>query len=1427
MTTLDTPIQQPVVDLDTPIQETPTVSGTSERLENFKTLKAAYLEHYNTGMPVVEAYLAHKGDFDKDGTLTQLSAEKLSQDNTAASTVIEEIALEDPEVFVESVEAETELREQREAMASDPTKQFVDAISTPQTEDSTKAAVANYVKLYELLEEATAGYDTLDYIKDIGVSFLPAGDTIREVSTLGQIVNNEDLMINLVTTFKQLPFEEQQELFPVLAKELLEGLGPLRGASALRNFIEPVSDEEFGDFGNFWKIVDGADFSNVAWSAGITALKLKNAFNLPKVLDRVDNKDAAGDVVAGALADEEIADAANMRQDTAFGDAVAFDTSVEDIGHTNNISTESLESIDKFFGRADKSVEDIMLGNGYLKEGILNSVERSARESIAAKQLGNMKHEDIKVTSRTENTTTFEYKAKDEEGNLYDDTFILDLTLDDVGQWNQSEIMVGSEFLSSPTVFAKGITRLDVNAAQRLDSQTAKVFKELTGLQKEAVSSLGSLLRPKNRARLEKVEQVLRMGDEYKNLDGTRGKVFDVTELKGVHGLDDAQIEAYYKTNRLYNNLWRLRNNAKREEMIAFKYKQVDLLDGEYSFGKPHLTEGDAVQAITRGNVGQIFDVTTDRVVNNNIKEYIEEQYALGKVLVKMPEGYNTGQGKFTNVFVNADSVNELPAVVLNRKKGYVPKIAEDGYWFVKQFDTDIIDGKEVEVITKTHRYFDNKADAETFREQLILDDMKPVNEGGLGLTRLQAESKYRNLEDREQEIISTATGQFSHGSGGLYTAARAEDDILFGLNGDSGQRINPYEALVRNIANVSRMVPINQWRLGLEQRWINSARELTGQEIAKFGQLPETIEGTRAGEFLNKMARQIRDWQGFPSKEEQVYNALNQRMYEWSVRNNSSLGAKITGWLRDKDPVAASRAAAFHSLLGWFNPAQLWVQAQGMSIAVSINLGKNLTKTLKHTTGLTILGQGTDISKGRISLAAKAAGMSAEELQTMHDLWKKTGFEDSILQTADHAAAIRGHGIAMDALSRAADKNLFFYRHGELLNRRMSFTTALDEWRTASGKSIPSDDELKGIIDRANNLMLNLSKANRAQWQKGIASVPTQFFQVSAKALESVGGWNDNLTKAERMRVLAGQVGLYGAAGIPLAGLGANYALEALGVTQEDIDNNPLAVKTFNDGFWGFTTLGIFGVDAEVSKRGSLVRGVTDFVDNWMFSESTVATKLMGAFGSTQQRFWDEFTRQMKPITMGAYPTDIIDIVKIPTMPVLESVSTWRNGEKAVFMQMVDTIFDRHGDPKVQRGFEVRESIAAAIGFQLSDEVQAFTLNERSQHVIDTNKKIADLIIDRMNEVVLRDEAGILSDEYIQETEQFYALMYGSVTYDREVDIRNAVERRVGGDSKQSRAIRRYIDKVVGNTTSSLSKIESGLLGDNIQTLNEPQEEE
>lgn len=1403
---------------DTPFPDSPALDPVNQTTSDFRALKTAFIENFTTGKPVIDAFQEAKASGDTKAALIKASVNKAQVDNAELVAEFDDQLLNTPEVFPTLAPAINEIKQQNLEKASDPTRQFIDAVAEPDVDEEVLTSAANAVKLYELLQESVEKLTTKDFLIDVAAAFVPFRDTINEIELFGNPINNIDKMTNMVFNFKQKSFEEQQAMFPVIRDEFLNRLGPIRGIDAITKFIDPDTEREFGDFSNWWKLFDIIDVASIG---ATTALKISEkiaSFNVPKILKTVENEAAAAAANVSALASDEAADVMNITKETAAGNALPFDISIEDIGHTDKISAPSVLEIKKALGEIDEAGARILRGEGSLRFGILNNVERAEKEDIILNRLSKAKHESISVASRTENTTTFNYQVRGEDGAVTNELLRLDLTLDDVGQWAQDELPTLGELLTSPTVFAKGLTRLDVDVAQTMDLQTGKILKELTDLQKVAMQPLGNLLRPKNRKRLAAVNRVLLEGDTFLDeVTGQRGKVFDVDTLMGVYNLDAAQVQTYYSVNRIYNHLWALRNNTKREEMVAFGFRGIKAGD-QTTFGKGFDTASGAKQALVEARVSNVFDTTTGKQLSELSEEALDKIYEGGKVLVRAGESFNAGKdrGKFTHILVNAEDVSDLPTQVLPRKAGYIPRTSDDGHWFVKEFGEALINGKSVpNSFLRTHRYFDNKVEANKFVEEL----KQKAREADPSLSDEALKNKFQAKEDRELEIIATATGSFSEGGGGLYTGARSEDGILFGLNGDEGGRLNAFEALSRNISSVSKLLPINQWRLGLEQRWLNTARAF-GFNVTEFGTLPKEANSTRKGAFLNKMAGQIRDWQGFPSREEQIYKATAQRLHEWALGKNLKTLAKTTGWLKDKDPISAARATAFHSLLGWFNPAHLFVQAQGMSPTIAVAAGKRLTEITRQTTGLTLLGPNGFDNTVRSKFAAKAAGMSIDELEEVHALWKKTGLEDSILQTADHAAAVKGHGIGMDALKRASDRGLIFYRGGELTARRMAFTNALSEFKEANKGVEITDDALKSIVVRTNNLLLNMTKANRAPFQKGLLSIPTQFFQVTAKTLETATGANGNFTPNEIGRIMTGQIALYGTAGIPIASMGIMYGMEVLGFTQEDFDNNPVLVKTLNDGFWGFMALGAFGVDAEVSRRGSLLRGVTDQLDNWIFSDKTIGQALKGAFGSTQNNFFDSLDRQLAPIWLSASNADAIDWLKAPTMPFLESVSTWRNVEKAVFMQTLGQLKNDRGEVIIEQDFTLKESIMRGIGFQLTDERTPWSVKQMEDAIKTVDRKVTDAIIERMNEVAERESLGLLDPSYVEDTNNFYNTVYASLDSEREQRVRDAVVRRIQADTKLEMAITRYRERVAGKVVSELTTLSDILTGTSISTI-------
>ena len=1419
---------------DQPIANTQVVTAKSQQRDSFEATQAAFLDNYLTGSGILENYSYYAGATDKEKELRRLSIEKSSQD----AEVLSEEFVVDPYGGLGSIEenAEAVFRARTAAVerAQDPDTQFAESLVGGEVDPEEIDRQGYRAKMFKILSDWEDEVGITDVIMDIGKEIIPGVTAYRSVQTTGSYFGSDDAIKAAIAKFQTLPEEEQARIFPDLVEDLKENAGPVAGLQIANNLLQPFGAEEDQPFDTVDGVFDTIDALGFTAVLGAALKGLKGSYNVAKSAKQLGNDDVAIQTSVAAATDEELARAAGMDSVTGTGNILPFDTSIEDIGHTGGLSGKTLNSLREFFGEVDRTAEDIITGNGFLKEGIVNTKRRAELEAEAQNMLKAEQAENIRIVRKDENETVFEYEILDEDGNITTEKYNLGLTLNDAGYWEQSEMSLIGEYLGSPTAWAKGTLREDVDTAQRIDYLSSKINKQLTDVMRKAIQPVGLIPTPKNRASLAKVDKALREGDEWKNADGTRGTVFSPDDLREKFQMEENEINAYYRINRIYNNLFNIRNHEKRQEMVALGYKNVNLeRSGEAVAGKVFETSNDAANSLRQRQTNYIYDADADEMISvrDQGEGFYKELYDNDKRIVRMEEPYDAGEGrgKVFYAMVSSDAVSDLPQVVLQRKVGYVPRVYENNAYFVKEITDSVVDGDKTYRNRKTLRFFDNKKDADTFVEELVQRAMRED-----GLTEKQARDKYKALADREEEILSAATGDIGHGSGGLYTGARAQDDILFGLEGTKPIRLNSFEALTRNIGNIAKFASVNQWRLGLEQRWINTANEIfkakgLDRRVEGFDRLPTISEASDEVRFLNRMYDQIRDWQGFPTAEERAWDATMQKIYDWAANRGYKRTQKFVGNLKGTDPIATARATAFHSLLGWYNPAQLWVQAQGAMVAASLAGGKYLTRVLNNGLAFHMLDAGGNIMNKTAKTLAKAAGTTEDELLKMHELWKKTGYRDSVLQTADHAAASKGYGMSSALLRRAADTGLIFYRNGELVNRRMSFLTAVERWKERTGKPIDmiDDDTLKTIMDDANNMMLNMGRANRANWQKGILSLPTQFLQVTTKFLETAGGFNKNFTPAERGRLMASQLILYGTAGVPLAGLGTKFAMETMGITQQDIENNPGIVKAWNDGFWGATTYWIMGADIEVASRGSLLRGVSDTIDNWFVQESAIQEKLLGAFGSTATRFWDSLTYNMKPFMLSEYEADWEDAGRLLISPFLDTVSTWRNQEKAAFMEKMDAIYSRNGRLLDTRDYSWTEELAQRIGFQPTVAAETWDLIQRTEANESSERKTVDYILNEMNEFALKYPDGNYPQAAFEQQQLKLSAAIASLDPDQQASARQSIMQSMQSGSRRAQALQRYMRTLKEKSADELSLWGSTILGNKVLRLGLETEEE
>ena len=1376
-----------------------------EELDSMYRGHAAVLKSEIAEMPLHEAYSSMPISPDSKAELSSLAYQRSQIEQRALKDYFNANLGGTPEEAAENIEVFKSLQEEEEAAAEVPEKQIVAAMAGVEAQPEEVTAVEAQMKLVNSIDDIVQDYTFWEKVKGVGKGFLPGAallDNLQVAPGFNPFEANDylrDVVVGMKDLRRNNP-EKFAEILPAYIQELEENLPKNKQLGALLAILDPAGEEEgLDDFSDFAAGLDVVDVATLGAAAALSSIKTVSKLNAIKTLSRLENVEDASNINTAAIIDDtgEVAKNAGVSSDTIYGNGSPFNIDGLDEAYAKGISSSTLQRINTVKEQQRKISEMIRSEDGLLREDLLTPTERLAAEDKFVADMKTEGIEDVTVVTRGQDATTFSYKKVDPDTNettLEQATMNLEVS-DITGTWQHTEENMTAAWIKSPTVFAKNAPDA-VKSAIRMDSTSAVAGEALQTMQREALSPiLGAKglrgLRPKARRELMELDEVLRAGDEYTDASGVVGKVYSTDELRGgvVNGrpLNDRQIETYYNLRGLYDELWVIRNNETRRTLTAQGKREVSV-DGSPQIGKPLDLQG-AVGVVNRQGTVRVYD-SASKEVKDLTRGDLSELYDNGLSLSRLdspiaPEG--VPDELFDLVLTKSDNVSDLPDKVLHFREGYVPKINKNANWFVKESSPTTINGAQ-NIQRKTVRMFASRTEADRWMQ----------SQG--------SPSNWELLPDRaiEQQVLNTP--ELGAG-GGLYTGPRASKPVPFGPEGDAPERLNTFEALNTNIQSLENYISRNQWRMSMQQRWINSAKAAGFKDIDRFEKalIPE---GDERGKGLRKLAEQIEIWSGFPTHGEMAWDGFVSGVMEWALKGTRNKRASDTivrgaNYLRERgnDPVTLARNTAFHSLLGVFNPAQLWVQAQGMSLAAS--LSNSPLRAFRMQTALAIASKFPDGSKA-FNTVAKAGLVDPGELQKLTKLWNKTGLESSTLNTADHAAAAVGVGTTRAALRRVFDKGLLLYRAGELFNRRYSFLVATERYQRRTGKTIDGigDADLKEILTDANNMMLNLSKANRAAWQRGVVSVPTQFLQVQAKFLETMVGANKDFSAAERMRILAGQMALYGAAGIPLGSLGVRWAQESLGFSQKDLEEAPPEVITaINEGFWGVYAKQFLGADVDLSSRGAISAGMTEFTLDLMFSEASMGEKILGAFGMVPHRSFQAW-KTIKPMLMSDTDIPMTRAEYMKGLNALASItSTWNNARKAAFMHRFHQLNDTRGNRVVEDyDFAIETEIMTMLGFQPSEQGR---VADRELLVRSRKEYRSQITNDLMNhywnyvQIMANSEDGPEKDKLIERYRAGTLVLLKSLRNEGERDaVRAAMQNRIlNGEDRRSKSIREFIE--------------------------------
>jgi hypothetical protein len=634
------------------------------------------------------------------------------------------------------------------------------------------------------------------------------------------------------------------------------------------------------------------------------------------------------------------------------------------------------------------------------------------------------------------------------------------------------------------------------------------------------------------------------------------------------------------------------------------------------------------------------------RTVDDMSPETIEEMYGQGYRLVRPNrDTFLPAQG--TNVewaMVKADDLTEAGAGVLGHRVGYMPMIRKEGHFFLKQAVKDFtVGGKKLEGgMLKTVRYFNTRLDADTY--------LKRIDPDGT--------DGYRVLGDREMSA-GERDMEYTNISGGMFSGARSQSRIPFGLDGTEGERVDALGSLNRYVNHLAKQMPYNLYRMGLRQRWVESAKKLGafqgGRTDRPFDELVATLDPNHSAfKFLKDSHSEIKVMSGVPTDIERAQQIATTAMARWFEGRFFGLGNKAAAKLHGTNAISgaanAAKSVTFHSMLGMYNPAQFAVQASGALVALSVNpilAVKAIPKSMTYAMlDLVPLNKVDDTIAG-----LEARGFDTEG----YKLWRESGIKYSITSSnVDYHSITEGVPYDAGLMRRVLANDTFFFKSGELVNARLSFATAHERWKSLNPGKVAGKDDLQEITARSEQYRLNMTGANSAKFQNGVASVPLQFQQVVTKFVEKL--WNKDFNRAEKARLVAGQAVLFGGMGIPFMNVFFPPALEALGIDPTDLtdkDGNlkvgldasntaPEVLNAYKNGVFGWYFQDYMDINSVIGGRMSLGKDLFENIIGSTQEAVSLPKMIMGPSGSIYDKTVGDAVNLFSSMNTVTYADDV-----------------------------------------------------------------------------------------------------------------------------------------------------------------------------------------
>jgi hypothetical protein len=666
----------------------------------------------------------------------------------------------------------------------------------------------------------------------------------------------------------------------------------------------------------------------------------------------------------------------------------------------------------------------------------------------------------------------------------------------------------------------------------------------------------------------------------------------------------------------------------------------------------------------------------------------------------------------FNLVFIRKDEVLDLPDVIPHHPLTWIPRVPETARYAVVRSTKGTLNGlpnKEVKARV---------------------------------IARAASEEEAQLYASRAGDGVYVQEDNVSRWTGDIdpYNSRVIPDDDYVEYLGPVNN-LDPVQAVERSLQVLSRSIPMESFRRLQRARWMQAAKKAGVLEsgggytdaVLKTKGLNPTQK--RAASNLKKIKEELDQALGHRTEEERAWRDAVTWVAD-RITRNSEIGnktAKLTYSIADKDPIGWVQGVTFHTQLG-MTPAQFIVQSSNVVTAASLGYKEaaRAVPLMNFVLQQRIINYGADAAtafKRQEELARQAVKLgyfdTPREYHSFIQAVNSSGRIEAVTNTADISMDVSDFHWMTRWKEKASDFNLFFYNQGVAMERAYSMSIAFLNYRrfmeanndTRKVHELTRGDWIQILADQE-NLTLNMSKANKAGWQRDeLWRIPTQFMQVMAKYYETALGTSRLITGEKSkaghvLRMLGAQFAFFGMRGIVPVGAGgvSVMAYQMLtGMTPEEhSQQDPETAKSMfsalsNGSVNSFSQM-LFGSELAISGRMSVNQGFSEIVNDVVINDKSMLSFLGGASGNWISTFANGNQEILIPLRVAAGEFHNPELALQLGAEAGDFISGVNNVKNAYDMFTQSKLRARSGVTILERDFSTPEILAQAAGIRLQD---------------------------------------------------------------------------------------------------------------------------